>query len=294
MLPEFARRIHGSSDIFEHSGRNPSATVNFVTSHDGFSLSDLVSYNQRHNYANKEQNNDGHHANFSHNFGVEGPTQNERIAALRLRQQRNFLATILLSQGTPLLLAGDELGRTQRGNNNAYCQDNDINWLDWEAVGDWQWELREFVRNVIRVRREFPLLRSRFYIHKPEEKNKRPGYNIHWLNKDGKPMKEDEWLQDGTASLGWMLESVVNAKCVHCLLTLFNSSAELIEFQLPTGWHWVVLLDTATSDGLPVERYIELERSLDIGEKAMVVLYGMSSQCDIDGDPSLLVNKQEE
>lgn len=288
LLPEFARRIHGSSDIFEHQGRKPSATINFITSHDGFTIRDLVSYNQRHNLDNKEQNNDGHHANFSHNFGVEGKTSDERIETLRLRQQRNFLATLLLSQGTPLLLAGDELGRSQRGNNNAYCQDNEINWLDWSNLDSKDWELRAFVRNAIRVRREFPLLRSQFYIHKPDVENKRPGYNIHWLNKDGEAMSESGWLQPGVSTLGWMLESVVNAQCIHCLLTLFNPSAEPADFKLPKGWHWVALLDTASSDGLPVERYVELNASVPIEEKAMIVLYGMSSHCEAGCSSALM------
>lgn len=294
MLPEFAKRIHGSSDIFEHSGRKPSASLNFITSHDGFTIRDLVSYSQRHNHANKEQNNDGHHANFSQNFGVEGPTKNERIDAMRVRQQRNFLATLLLSQGTPMLLAGDELGRTQQGNNNAYCQDNEINWLDWPNFSEQHWSLREFVRNVIRVRREFPLLRSQFYIHKPDQINKRPGYNIHWLSKAGVPMAETDWTCPNSLTLGWMLESVVNAKCVHCLLTIFNASNESDDFELPKGWHWVALLDTATSDGLPSERYIELSKALTIEEKSIVVLYGMSSQCDIEQTEELLVSELPE
>ncbi len=284
MLPEFAGRIHGSSDLFEHGGRKPSASVNFITSHDGFCLRDLVSYNQRHNHANKEDNNDGHHANFSCNFGVEGPTKNKRIDNLRLRQQRNFLATLLLSQGTPLLLAGDELGRTQNGNNNAYCQDNKITWLDWPNFDERQWELRDFVRNVIRVRREFPLLRSRFYIHKPEEQVRQAGYNIHWINKDGAAMQEQDWHQPENATLGWMLESVVNAKCVHCLLTLFNSGEQTEKFALPAGWHWVALLDTATLNGLPEERYVELEQRLSVQEKSMIVLYGLSNLCDLEQD----------
>ena len=293
MLPEFARRIHGSSDLFDHAGRKPWASVNFVTSHDGFTLRDQVSYNQRHNHANKEQNNDGHHTNFSYNFGVEGPSNNERIEALRIRQQRNFLATLLLSQGTPMLLAGDEMGHSQQGNNNAYCQDNSITWQDWQNLEPRYWHLQEFVRNVIRVRREFPLLRSRFFIHKPEERLRRPGYNIHWLNQEGEPMTEEDWAREEACELGWMLESEVNAKCVHCLLTLFNSGSKEAKFKVPKGWHWVALLDTAISDGLPGERYIELEKTLVVGEKAMMVLYGMSSQCDLDNDPSLLINKTE-
>jgi len=256
MLPEFARRIHGSSDIFEQAGRQPSASVNFVCSHDGFTLRDLVSYNQKHNHANKENNNDGHHANFSLNFGVEGPTQNARIEAVRYRQQRNFLATLILSQGTPMLMAGDEMGRTQNGNNNAYCQDNAITWLSWEGLEREQTDLQAFVANVLKVRRDFPLLRSRNYIHKPEEES--AGYNIHWLSTSGEAMTEEQWRKSDAHVVGWMLESVMDTKCVHCLLTLFNASDVNEPFTLPDAWHWIVLIDTVAGDGLPVDKYAEL------------------------------------
>ena len=135
MLPELAARLTGSSDLFEHRGRRPWASVNKITAHDGFTLEDLVSYNEKHNEANREDNRDGHDANYSWNHGVEGPTDDPAIVALRERQKRNLLATLLLSQGTPMLLGGDEFGRTQQGNNNAYCQDNEISWLDWRGIG---------------------------------------------------------------------------------------------------------------------------------------------------------------
>ena len=286
LLPEFARRIHGSSDVFEHAGRQPSASINFVTSHDGFTLRDLVSYNQKHNHANKESNNDGHHANFSFNFGVEGPTKNARIETLRLRQQRNFLATLILSQGTPMILAGDELGRTQNGNNNAYCQDNAITWVDW-ALNSTQEDLIAFVKNVLKVRRDFPLLRSKSYIHKPEESS--AGYNIHWLSTSGEPMTQEQWQTPKAHALGWMLESVVDAKCEHCLLTLFNAGQNPQTFKLPKQWHWVVLMDTTQSDGLPVEKYIELEADLELSEKSMLILYGMSKRCELTDQTPLVV-----
>lgn len=294
MLPEFARRIHGSSDLFERAGRKPWASLNFVTSHDGFCLRDLVSYNQRHNHANKEQNNDGHHANFSYNFGVEGPTNNERIEAMRLRQQRNFLATLLLSQGTPMLLSGDELGRGQRGNNNVYCQDNELTWQNWEDLTERQWQLQGFVKNVLRVRREFPLLRSPFYIHPPEEQFKKAGYNIHWFSAQGQIMEEADWLDTDNHTLGWMLESVVNSQCVHCLLTLFNAGDQPTEFKLPGDWQWIALLDTATSDGLPEDRYAELARGVPIDGKALMVFYGLSSQCNIGVEPNIMMDLAKE
>ena len=152
MLGEFAERFAGSSDIFRHNGRKPTAGVNFVTAHDGFTLNDLVSYNERHNEANGENNADGHHHNLSWNCGVEGPTDDPAISDLRKRQMRNLLTTLFLAQGVPMLQAGDEFARTQRGNNNAYCQDNELSWIDWtlrEANGD----LLAFVRRLAQLRR---------------------------------------------------------------------------------------------------------------------------------------------
>lgn len=288
MLPEFAKRIHGSSDFFERSGRQPSASLNFITSHDGFTLRDLVSYNLRHNQDNKEHNKDGHHSNFSFNFGVEGACENPRIDELRQRQLRNFLATLILSQGTPMILAGDELGHSQNGNNNAYCQDNKITWFDWENLSGGPWDLKNFVRNVLKIRRDFPLLRSRNYVHKPEVANRKQGYNIHWLNQQGKPMAEAEWQAPETLTLGWMLESVVDANCVNCLLTLFNSSDGPADFVLPGDWFWTVLLDTASADGLPKSSGEEVAKVLVLPEKSMLILYGMSSQCLLNDQEPLL------
>jgi pullulanase/glycogen debranching enzyme len=142
---------------------------------------------------------------------------------------------------------------------------------------------------VIRVRREFPLLRSQFYIHKPDQVNKRLGYNIHWLNSAGLPMTEKDWINPNRLTLGWMLESVVNARCVHCLLTIFDAGSGTDEFMLPEGWHWVALLDTASNDGVPVERYFEVGKPITVEEKSVIVLYGMSSQCDLADADDLLV-----
>src|SRR4029079_1542829 len=157
-----APRLCASPDIFNRSGRQPWSSVNFITAHDGFTLNDLVSYNDKHNEANGEDNRDGHSDNRSWNHGVEGPTDAPEIVSLRERQKRNLLATLLLSQGTPMVLAGDEFGRTQDGNNNAYCQDNEISWVNWN-FGEKEVELAEFVRKVIVLRQSFPILRrSRF------------------------------------------------------------------------------------------------------------------------------------
>lgn len=158
-LAEFASRLTGSSDLYEHTARKPNASINFVTAHDGFTLADLVSYNEKHNEANGEGNNDGESHNRSWNCGVEGPTDDEGIAALRRRQQRNFLATLLLSQGVPMLAHGDELGRTQQGNNNGYCQDNELTWVDWD-LDEHREALLEFTRTLVHLRRDHPVLRS--------------------------------------------------------------------------------------------------------------------------------------
>ena len=160
-LPEFASRLTGSSDLYQQDSRRPVASVNFVTAHDGFTLADLVSYDHKHNEANGEDNRDGSDDNRSWNCGAEGPTDDPGILALRARQKRNFLATLLLSQGVPMLLAGDEMGRTQRGNNNAYCQDNEISWVDWAVRNEDDQELLDYVRALIRLRAEHPVFRRR-------------------------------------------------------------------------------------------------------------------------------------
>src|SRR5437763_6759684 len=161
---DFASRFTGSSDLYQGDGRTPAAAINFVTAHDGFTLRDLVSYNDKHNEANGENNQDGSSNNLSSNYGVEGPTDNPALRALRLRQMRNFMATLLLSQGTPMILAGDEFGWSRSGNNNAYCQDNEINWLDWSAVDEDGRALADSLRMLIAIRRSSsPLGRSRFF-----------------------------------------------------------------------------------------------------------------------------------
>ena len=176
-LGEFASRLTGSADLYEHSGRRPVASINFVTAHDGFTLRDLVSYNEKHNEANGEDNNDGESHNRSMNFGVEGPTDDPAILTMRARQQRNFIATLLLSQGVPMLLHGDELGRTQQGNNNGYAQDNELTWVDWDNVDQ---PLVEFTAALARLRREHPTFRrSRFFNGRPVRHGGRPAVPRH-------------------------------------------------------------------------------------------------------------------
>ena len=194
---ELARRLHGSSDLFESSQRPPFASVNFVSAHDGFTLMDVVSYDQRHNEANGEDNRDGHSANFSSNYGVEGSTDDPAISEIRRRQRLNMLATLLFSQGTPMLLAGDELGHTQQGNNNAYAQDNETSWLDWSNADQ---EFIEQVRELLLLRHESPLLRLESYLHGSLDTGS-SSIRIDWCNQAGDIKQEEEWASSRAFSV---------------------------------------------------------------------------------------------
>jgi isoamylase len=194
--PDFAARLLGSGDIYDLRGRRPWASVNFITAHDGFTLNDLVSYNEKHNEANGEDNKDGHGDNRSDNYGVEGPTDDAIINAVRDQQKRNMLATLLLSHGTPMLLAGDEFGRSQMGNNNGYCQDNEISWVHWENLPASAEELRDFVRQLTTLRATQPLLRRESW---------RDGMTVTWLNPGGGEQTEEHWQDEGSTTLGLYL-----------------------------------------------------------------------------------------
>src|SRR6185369_9804373 len=191
-----AYRLTGSSDLYGRNGRKPYASINFVTAHDGFTLRDLVSYNEKHNEANRENNQDGNNDNLSWNCGAEGPTDDPAITALRMRQIRNFLATLLLSQGVPMLLAGDEIGHTQSGNNNAYCQDNEISWLDWDLDKPRQ-ELLDFSRYLIGIFRDQPALRRRHFFQGRKIRGSEVK-DLTWFRLDGKEMTEDDWNNSET------------------------------------------------------------------------------------------------
>lgn len=270
-LGEFALRFTGSSDLYESSNRRPNASINFVTAHDGFTLHDLVSYNEKHNEANGEGGQDGENHNRSWNCGAEGPTDDPGIKSLRARQKRNFLATLFLSQGVPMLLGGDELGRTQRGNNNGYCQDNEISWYHWESADG---ELLEFCRRLIRFRGEHPVFRRRRWfqgrpIHGTGVKD------IAWFTLDGVQMAEENWGEEFAKSLGVFLngeaipdpnpqgERIVDDS----FYLIFNAHHEPLTFRLPPsrwGKGWVKELDTATGwveegENLPAEGELEVE-----------------------------------
>jgi isoamylase len=242
-LGEFAERFAGSSDLFRHNGRKPTAGVNFVTAHDGMTLNDLVSYNQRHNEANLENNGDGHHNDLSWNCGTEGVTDDPVIVKLRKRQMRNFLATLFLSQGIPMLQAGDEFGRTQRGNNNAYCQDNEISWVDWRLRAA-NHDLLEFVRLLAQLRRLHAEFRRETFLKGAAS---RAGVkDVTWLNVRGTEMTQSEWQDANQRTLGiWFGEY---AGAVEHLLLLVNAADSEQLFGLPAApaeGPWICLFDTA-------------------------------------------------
>ncbi|MGE0876992.1 MAG: glycogen debranching protein GlgX, partial [Burkholderiales bacterium] len=257
VIGEFARRLTGSSDLYGRSGRRPFASINFVTAHDGFTLHDLVSYDHKHNEANGEDNRDGHDHNLSSNYGVEGPTDDPAINALRARQKRNLLATLLLSQGVPMLLAGDERGHTQRGSNNAYCQDNEVSWLDWTPTPQRE-RLAEFVRILIGIRRSHRTFRRRDFfqgrpLHGSEVKD------IHWIKADGTEMNTQEWEHGEARCLGVYLAGGAVGEVDRFgapaydddFLMLFNAHAEDVDFTLPpSGRTWHGVIDTVHEDGL--------------------------------------------
>jgi len=276
-LPTLARRLHGSSDIFERSGRRPSASVNFITSHDGFTLRDLVSYQQRHNLANGEDNDDGHRENLSENFGAEGPSDDAAIETARRRQQRNLLATLLVSQGVPMILAGDEMGRSQQGNNNAYCQDNALNWIDWQASDEQASNLIAFVTLLLKLRRDYPVLSHGNYIHPPHRPESE---NIQWLNSDGREMREEHWQEHHHFLLGYLLTSASDNQACVAILVIFNNSSQAQKFQLPRyqpqsgepdhRWYWQV--DTNRETGVPEREPAEHSEELQIGGRSIAIL----------------------
>ncbi|MET0329844.1 MAG: glycogen debranching protein GlgX [Dyella sp.] len=257
-LSELATRLTGSSDLFDRRGRKPYASVNFITAHDGFTLHDLVSYDQKHNEANGENNNDGPDHNYSWNHGHEGVTEDATILALRDRQQRNLLGSLLLSQGTPMLLAGDEFSHTQAGNNNAYGQDNELTWLDWLAATDGV-DLAAYVRQLIKIRQRYPLLRRKHFLtgRVNEQSNVR---DVTWLRPEGGVMEEADWNAPHRRTVGMLLEGraeeIENRKhgWKYSLLLLLHAGAEDIPFCLPAstqpeGWQLLVSSEPSYTPG---------------------------------------------
>jgi isoamylase len=280
-LDEFAYRLTGSADLYEHNARRPVASINFVTAHDGFTLTDLVSYNEKHNEANGEDNNDGESHNRSWNCGVEGPTDDEDISALRSRQERNFLTTLLLSQGVPMICHGDELGRTQGGNNNGYCQDNAVTWIDWANADT---DLLDFTRTVSALRAAHPVFRRRrFFSGKPVGRRGQRGLpDIAWFAPDGDEMTGEDWGAGFSKSVAVFLngqgipdldtrgQRVVDDSFLLC----FNAHYETIEFTLPPkefGAAWRPVIDTEAAIADTDER-IPAAGSMSVGARSLIVL----------------------
>jgi len=260
LVADLASRLAGSSDIFGRHGKRPWASVNFVTAHDGFTLHDLVSYNEKHNEANGEENRDGHNDNFSWNWGAEGPTDDPAIHALRQRQKRNLLATLLLSLGTPMLLAGDELGRSQRGNNNAYCQDNDVSWLRWSDIAAEDVRLREFVRHLIALRRRHRIFsRPRFL--RGRAVSGEGLKDITWLTPEGREAGQPDWSNPQALCIGYALGGGAGEFFTpggqwdidDSFLVLLNAYHDDIAFRvpaLPIDGCWRLLVDTSLDEGV--------------------------------------------
>ena len=250
---DFAARLLGSGDLYDLRGRRPWSSVNFITAHDGFTLNDLVSYNEKHNEANGEDNNDGHNDNRSCNYGEEGPTENQDIVAVRERQKRNFLTTLLFSHGTPMLLAGDEFGRSQQGNNNGYCQDSEISWVNWKALSDQDHALRHFTQRLIALRAEQPLLRRESW---------RDGLEIRWFNAGGGLQQSEQWDEGSTLGLAISRPDLEQEEGIwHDVLMLFNPFEGDVPFQIPQFGEggWVLELSTAEekTDGVIITETID-------------------------------------
>ena len=263
-----APRLHGSADIFERTDRGPTASVNFISSHDGFTLADTVAFEQRHNEANGEHNRDGHSHNFSRNYGAEGRTTDPDILALRRRQRLNMLGTLLLSQGTPMLLAGDEFGNSQNGNNNAYAQDNPVGWLDWSGV-DADPAFLHNVRNLVHVRRATPLLRRTTYPH-GHAHNAAGWPDIAWLSATGDPMEAEDWSTANSLTMLLVATDALSADTDAAIAILLNRTDRVVEFTLPAaigGSDWAPLY--SSSDDPPTHVYGSTWRIADLSIACM-------------------------
>ncbi len=279
MLAEFAERFTGSSDLYRNDYRMPTASINFVTAHDGFTLHDLVSYNEKHNEGNGEDNNDGESHNRSWNCGAEGDTEDPDINLLRQRQKRNFLATLFLSQGVPMLVAGDELSRTQNGNNNAYCQDNEISWIDWGKADN---ELLQFTQKLIHLRKEHPTFRRRRWFQGQPIKGVGVE-DIAWFSPAGEEMSEDDWKQGYAKSLGVFLngqgirsvndhgEPIVDDS----FYIIFNAHYEPLDFKLPSkryGNQWMKVIDTSENFISEESETYSAREGIQVESRSIVVL----------------------
>jgi glycogen operon protein len=278
-LAEFASRFTGSSDLFETSGRQPHASINFVTAHDGFTLRDLVSYNDKHNEANGEDNRDGENHNRSWNCGVEGPSEDPEVVALRARQARNLLVSLLLSQGVPMILSGDEIGRTQRGNNNAYCQDNELSWLDWDGADS---ALLEYTRALVALRKRHRIFRRKSWFRGRPIRSGGPK-DIGWFKPDGTEMSAEDWNVGFAKSVGVYLggRSIpdLNADGSRALdetyYVIFNAHYEALDFVIPDldwGKSWQRILDTAAASLETAGPRCAAGTAIHVGARSTVML----------------------
>jgi isoamylase len=280
-LGEFASRLTGSSDLYEATGRRPSASINFVIAHDGFTLNDLVSYNEKHNAANGEDNKDGESHNRSWNCGVEGPTDDPDIVALRCQQMRNFWATLMVSQGTPMIAHGDEFGRTQQGNNNVYCQDSELSWMDW-SLAEKNADLLAFVRKVTAFRKKHPLFRRRRFLKGQPVRSGDEMRDIAWLTPAGEEMTVQDWDNDFGKSIAVFLdgqalperdrrgERVVDDSFLLC----FNAHDHEVDFVVPPedyAQQWTVELDTTDPRG-DAELVVNDGDQLPVAARSVLVL----------------------
>jgi len=256
---ELGWRLSGSADLYSSEGRQPYSSINFVTAHDGFTLRDLVTYQDKHNEANGEDNRDGNDSNRAWNSGVEGETEDQEINRLRLRRIRDLLTTLLLASGTPMLVAGDEIGRTQGGNNNAYCQDNEISWIDWD-LADWQRDLFEFTRTLLRIRREHRVFRQRYFFE-GQPVNEGGPEDLAWFGKDGEIMSGEEWNAGETRAIGMYLAGKLRSRTADgrpqhdsSFLLLMNAGMDAVDFVLPQhpyGRLYRSILDTSKAIPTP-------------------------------------------
>lgn len=254
VLPELAKRIHGSNDLFEHNLRGPLNSINFITSHDGFTLNDWVSYEHKNNLANGENNQDGHNDNHSFNCGIEGETQDVVVNSLRLKQQKNALITLFMSCGVPMIAAGTELGHSQKGNNNAYCQDNDISWLNWDEPNSQ--DLRDFISRLIEIRSCFTIFKHPFYVHQEDS-----DFSVHWFDEQSQPMDTVKWHDPTSQFLMCRLDDNSNKTS---LLLLLNASEATVNVSLPKNaqeWHLQI-----TSE--PSVKFNQIEQVLDISAQS--------------------------
>jgi glycogen operon protein len=277
---ELARRLSGSADLYEADGRDPFASINFITAHDGFTLHDLVTYEHKHNESNLEDSQDGTDDNRSWNCGVEGESDDPEVGALRDRQQRNFLTTLLISQGTPMVLGGDELDRTQHGNNNAWCQDNEISWYDWNPSPRSE-QLREFTRRLIRLRREHPVFRQETFLR--GEEGERTGLpDVWWFRADGRKMTRRDW-NDGERVLGMFLNGEEIGTIGHrgeeieddSFIVLVNAHHEDRAFMLPRrrfGAQWTLELSTADPAAQPGSAGHGARTEIEVSSRSIVIL----------------------